>query len=38
MNITVVCYVLSYCWAGVDSASNRHKYQEYFLGLKAASA
>jgi len=23
---------------GVDSASNRNKYQEYFLGLKAAGA
>jgi hypothetical protein len=23
---------------GVDSASNRNEYQEYFLGLKAASA
>ena len=23
---------------GFDSASNRNKYQEYFLGVKAASA
>jgi len=23
---------------GVDSASNRNKYQEYFLGVKAAGA
>jgi hypothetical protein len=23
---------------GVDSASNRNKYQEYFLGIKAAGA
>ena len=23
---------------GVDSASNRNEYQEYFLGVKAASA
>jgi len=23
---------------GVDSASNRNEYQEYFLGIKAASA
>ena len=26
-----------YC-SGVDSASNRNKYQEYFLGGKAAGA
>jgi hypothetical protein len=24
-------------WPGVDSASNRNEYQEYFLGVKAAS-
>jgi hypothetical protein len=24
--------------AGIDSASNRNKYQEYFLGIKAAGA
>ena len=23
---------------GIDSVSNRNKYQEYFLGVKAASA
>ena len=23
---------------GVDSATNRHKYQEYFLGVKAVGA
>ena len=23
---------------GIDSASNRNEYQEYFLGVKAASA
>ena len=28
----------SYCGSGVDSASNRNEYQEYFLGLKAAGA
>jgi len=26
----------SHCGPGVDSASNRNKYQEYFLGVKAA--
>ena len=25
-------------WPGVDSASNRNEYQEYFLGVKAADA
>jgi hypothetical protein len=25
-----------YCGPGVDSASNRNEYQEYFLGVKAA--
>jgi len=24
--------------SGVDSASNRNEYQEYFLGVKAADA
>ena len=28
---------LHYC-PGVDSASNRNEYQEYFLGIKAAGA
>jgi hypothetical protein len=26
------------CGPGVDSASNRNEYQEYFLGVKAAGA
>jgi len=26
----------SHCGPGVDSASNRNEYQEYFLGVKAA--
>jgi hypothetical protein len=25
-------------WPGVDSASNRNEYQEYFLEVKAAGA
>ena len=25
-------------WRGIDSASNRNEYQEYFLGVKAAGA
>jgi len=28
----------SYYDRGVDSASNRNEYQEYFLGVKAAGA
>jgi len=28
----------SHCGPGVDSASNRHEYQEYFLRVKAAGA
>ena len=28
---------LSHCGPGVDSASNRNEYQEYFLGVKAAA-
>jgi len=28
----------SYYGSGVDSASNRNEYQEYFLGVKAAGA
>ena len=28
----------SHCGHGVDSASNRIEYQEYFLGVKAAGA
>ena len=28
----------SHCGSGVDSASNRNEYQEYFLGVKATGA
>ena len=28
----------SHCGPGVDSASNRNKYREHFLGVKAAGA
>ena len=28
----------SHCGPGVDPASNRNEYQEYFLGAKAAGA
>ena len=28
----------SHCGPGVDSASNRNEYREYFLGVKAAGA
>jgi len=28
----------SHCGPGVDSASNRNEYQEFFLGVKAAGA
>jgi hypothetical protein len=28
----------SHCGPGVNSASNRNEYQEYFLGVKAAGA
>jgi len=27
-----------HCGPGVDSASNRNEYQEYFLGVKAVGA
>jgi len=30
--------LLAALWPGVDSASNRNEYQEYFLGVKMASA
>jgi hypothetical protein len=30
--------LLATLWLWVDSASNINKYQEYFLGVKAASA
>jgi len=33
-----VLFVLFLCDPGVDSASNRNEYQEYFLGVKAAGA
>ena len=28
----------SHCGPGVESASNRNEYQEYFLGVKAVAA
>jgi len=28
----------SHCGSGIDSASNRNEYQEYFLGVKAVGA
>ena len=28
----------SHCGPGVDTASNRNEYQEYFVGVKAAGA
>jgi len=31
-------HVIEYYGPGVDSASNRNEYQEYFLGVKAAGA
>ena len=31
-------YFRSHYGPGVDSVSNRNKYQEYFLGVKAAGA
>ena len=46
--VKVLCYKSEGCWfnpsfrshygPGVDSASNKNEYQEYFLGLKAAGA
>ena len=33
-----IMYFGSHCGPGVDSASNRNEYQEYFLGVKAADA
>jgi hypothetical protein len=30
--------LLAALWPGVESASNRNEYQEYFLGVKAAGA
>jgi len=34
----VIKYFRSHYGSGVDSASNRNEYQEYFLGVKAVSA
>jgi len=34
----VIDVILPHCGPGIDSASNRNEYQEYFLGLKAAGA
>ena len=31
-------YFRSHDGPGIDSASNRNEYQEYFMGVKAASA
>ena len=31
-------YFQLHCGPGVDSASNRNEYQEYFLGVKEAGA
>jgi len=31
-------YIKSHNGPGIDSASNRNEYQEYFLGVKAAGA
>ena len=37
-NFLLTCSFRPYCGAGVDSASNRNEYQEYFLGVKEAGA
>jgi len=31
-------FLLTHYGPGVDSASNRNEYEEYFLGVKAAGA
>jgi len=31
-------YFRSHCDPGIDSASNRNEYQDYFLGVKATGA
>jgi hypothetical protein len=40
--VTGIFHWRKYFWSpygpGVDSASNRNEYQEYFLGVNAASA
>ena len=39
INIYIYIYIyISHYGPGVDSASNRNEYQEYFLGVKAAGA
>jgi hypothetical protein len=35
---SLTLYFQSHYGPGVDSASNRNEYQEYFLGVKAAGA
>jgi hypothetical protein len=35
---TDIKFFRSHYGSGVDSLSNRNKYQEYFLGIKAAGA
>jgi hypothetical protein len=36
--VSLEFFIRSYHGPGVDSASNRNEYQEYFLGVKAAGA
>jgi len=36
--IFTICTLCLHYGPGVDSASNRNEYQEYFLGVKAAGA
>jgi hypothetical protein len=39
LSLSLSLYIYIYIYGpGVDSASNRNEYQEYFLGVKAASA
>ena len=37
-NFSLTLSFRPHCGPGVDSASNRNEYQEYFLGVKAAGA
>jgi hypothetical protein len=37
-NFSVTQSFRSHCVPGVDSASNRNEYQEFFLGVKTAGA
>jgi hypothetical protein len=37
-NFSLTQFFLPHYGPGVDSASNRNEYQEYFLGVKAAGA